>query len=113
VRTSVASELLKKRRPRLLVDEPFSVERTNVGECRVFSPSEYQTQARVGRECCCAVKLDEADVQAFVETLEETGERAMGQPRGRTTARGSGNSGILPSRSTLAGSAHGAPSPHR
>jgi len=86
VRAAVARELLKKGRPGLLVDEPFSVERTNVGECRVLSPSEYQTQARIGRECCCAVKLDEADVQAFVETLEQTGERAIGEPRGRTTA---------------------------
>ena len=83
---AVASELLKERRPCLFVDKPIRVERPDVGERRVFSPSEYQAQSWIGRERRGAIELDEADVQAFVETLEQTGERAIGEPRGRTTA---------------------------
>jgi len=113
VDAAVASELLQERRPCLFVDEPVRVERPDVGERRVFSPPEYQAQPRIGRERRGAIELNKADVQALVQTFEEAGERAAGQPRRRTTARGSGNSGILPSRSTLAGSAHGTPSPHR
>jgi hypothetical protein len=76
VRAPVSRELLKKRRSRLFVDEPFRIERTDVGERRVFSPPEYQTQSRIGRKRRSAVELDEADVQAFVQALEEAGECA-------------------------------------
>jgi len=42
VGAAVASELLKKRRTCLFVDEPIRVEWPDVGERRVFSPPEYQ-----------------------------------------------------------------------
>lgn len=85
MRAAVPGELLQKGRSRLFVDEPVRIEWTNVGDWRLFGPSEDQAQPRIGRERGRAVELNEADVQAFVQTIKEAGECAARQPRGRTT----------------------------
>jgi hypothetical protein len=113
VDTAVARELLEERGPRLVVDKAVGIERSDLRQDGVVGPSEDQTQTRICGERRGAVKLDEADIQAFVQALEEPGKRAARESRGRTTIRGSGDSGILPSRSTLAGGSPDRPTSDR
>jgi hypothetical protein len=81
VHAAVACQLLKERRPRLIINEAVRVERPHIGERRVFSPSENQAQPRIGCERRCAVELNKADIQAFMQTVEQAGERATRQAR--------------------------------
>jgi hypothetical protein len=68
---------MKERCSRLVVDEPIRIERADLGERCVLGPAEDEAQAWIGRKRCGAVELNQPDVQALVQALEEARERAV------------------------------------
>ena len=78
---------------RLRIVETARIERTDVGFRRLGREAQDEFQMRIGREGAAAGGRDEADVDAFVDFLEETGQRVgpwinLGGVVSRGTLRG-------------------------
>ncbi len=67
----IAREPLDERVARLQIDEAFRIEWTDLFDRSLGHEAEYELQERVGRERARRLRRDEADVNAFVNGLEE------------------------------------------
>ena len=88
---AVAVEPFTKRRSRLLVDEPRRCEGTHRVRLGLGRVSEHQFQVGVGGDRDVVIGAEETDIDPFVNTIEERGERVgeRSDVRARTT-RGAG-----------------------
>jgi hypothetical protein len=74
----VSSQPIEELLARLLIDESLDLERTNLGGRRIGGVSEHQFQIRIRGDRLRALQIDDADVDAFVNGLEQARERFSG-----------------------------------
>ena len=80
---AVVLQAAKEAVARLRIDEMFDLEWTHLVLRRLDAKAEHEFQVRVGRERLARRAIDRADVDAFVDRLEEPRKRFSGRFRTR------------------------------